>query len=262
VTIFGVSWDELALEHVEAFLDDADDEPFLWEAKGGGERPRRRSIRKAACGFANSRGGYLIVGADRNEDDTWGLNGVDFGREEPRTWVDSVIRDGLDPVPRHDTKPLSVAEGRDVAIVRIEPAGEPPCITRDGVIYLRVSGRTIPVTDALVLARLSEQGERARERAQRHSYAALEERLDPGQTFVYEPCTFVFGIALAPVTTEPRVERRLYRVETKEHASALIHERLRPARNRRFEGGSYRVGPEGALVSMAAAASTRGGRLR
>jgi len=113
VTIFGVSWDELALEHVDAFLADADDEPYLWEAKGGGARLHSRSVRKAVSGFANSRGGWLIIGADQNDDDTWTLPGVDFGAEEPRTWVDSVIRDGMSPVPDHDTKPLSSAGGRN-----------------------------------------------------------------------------------------------------------------------------------------------------
>jgi Schlafen, AlbA_2 len=100
VSIFGVPFDELALEHVRTFLAGAEDESILWEAKGGGERPHPRVVRKAVCGFANSRGGYLILGADR-PDDTWSLSGIDFGSnvEEPRTWLDQVIRDGMSPVP-------------------------------------------------------------------------------------------------------------------------------------------------------------------
>jgi len=34
LTIFGAPWAELSLEDVKGFLDQADDEPLLWEAKG------------------------------------------------------------------------------------------------------------------------------------------------------------------------------------------------------------------------------------
>src|SRR6266850_6401943 len=92
VTIFGVSWDELEPQDVAAFLADAEDEALRWESKGGGGRPNPGSVRKAVCGFANSRGGYLIIGADRR-DGAWSVDGVDFGVDEPGTWLDSVIRD-------------------------------------------------------------------------------------------------------------------------------------------------------------------------
>jgi hypothetical protein len=65
VTIFGVPWDELALEHVESFLADAGGEGLTWEAKGT-ELPHPGTVAKHVCGFANAvDGGYLLLGAAR-----------------------------------------------------------------------------------------------------------------------------------------------------------------------------------------------------
>jgi hypothetical protein len=75
--LFNVAWDRLEKSHVEQFLDDAGDEGVTWEAKGAGESrgPHRDSLGKAACGFANQIGGYLIVGATRS-DGKWRLDGI------------------------------------------------------------------------------------------------------------------------------------------------------------------------------------------
>jgi predicted HTH transcriptional regulator len=70
--LFGVPWAELTRSDVESFLEDAGDEGVNWEAKGRGPeqtRPRPASLRKAACGFANQIGGYLIVGASKDGDE-------------------------------------------------------------------------------------------------------------------------------------------------------------------------------------------------
>jgi hypothetical protein len=64
-TIFGVRGEaELELEHIKNFLDQADDEPLLWEAKG--TKLDKAEVRRQVCAFANSHeGGYLILGAER-----------------------------------------------------------------------------------------------------------------------------------------------------------------------------------------------------
>ena len=60
---FPVSWSELTLHDVIAFLSDAVEEPLTWEAKGGGGEPSKKAMRKSVSGFANSRaGGCLLLG--------------------------------------------------------------------------------------------------------------------------------------------------------------------------------------------------------
>ena len=61
--VFSVDWADVELEHVEAFLAEAREEGLVWEAKGDTVHPR--AVTKAVAGFANSQGGYLIVGAER-----------------------------------------------------------------------------------------------------------------------------------------------------------------------------------------------------
>jgi hypothetical protein len=162
--IFSASWESLQPSDVEAFLADATEEGLLWEAKGR-EQPNRGSVRKAACGFANSRGGFLILGAEQGNAG-WTLPGLQFEVEEPGTWLSSVLNAGLNPVPSFDVKVWDRDQGRKAVVLRVEPVGVPPCLTSDGIAYARTSGQTNRITDPTVLARLTERGEAARERAE------------------------------------------------------------------------------------------------
>jgi hypothetical protein len=113
----------------------------------------------------------------------------------------------------------------------------------DGIIWQRVSGRTVPVTDPLVLARLSVQGERARDQAIDKAKDALSECLRRENSFVYEPSTFIFAIALAAATYPPQIERRLYTASTKEHVGERFRARLKPDRHRNFAGAEIPSSP-------------------
>jgi hypothetical protein len=61
VTIFGVPWEELELEHVERFLEGAGREALTWEAKE--TQLRSEQVTKHVGAFANAaEGGYLLLG--------------------------------------------------------------------------------------------------------------------------------------------------------------------------------------------------------
>jgi hypothetical protein len=178
--LFDEPWESLSLDSVRRFLADAGDEGLLWEAKGP-ERDdgpiRRDSIYKALSGFANSSGGYLLLGIERASKNAgpWQLPGVVFP-DEPVLWTSSVITAevGLAPIPVHDVKAFALpvapaaadatgdAEQRHVVVVRVEPLAEPPCVTRSGAVFMRASGQTKAVTDQRVLMDLVGRGENAR----------------------------------------------------------------------------------------------------
>lgn len=67
--IFGKPVEDLRLDELRAFLDDAGDEPLTWELKGDereGRWVRREQVLKAVCGFANAdRGRVLIIGGHK-----------------------------------------------------------------------------------------------------------------------------------------------------------------------------------------------------
>jgi predicted HTH transcriptional regulator len=197
VTIFGVHWEDLGLADVERFLAEAEPEPLLWEAKGieakAGEVPRQ------VCGFANSHdGGFLIIGAAQNDDESWTLDGVEFN-DEPPTWVANVIGNGsVNPYPDGlDTKSWATSDGKHVAVVRVPPTPTPPC-NANGTVFERVSGRTISVREPLRLAQLFARGDQARTGAQAKADEAARSMLIEGQELrLHVPTNIQFGLGLA-----------------------------------------------------------------
>ena len=130
------------MEDIQAFLDDANAEPLLWEAKG--TEPRKDGVRKEVCGFANGRQtGYLILGAEFDKSGRkWSLPGLDFPGDDPPAWVSSVVQQ-LQPEPLVDVQSIPVDEGH-VAVVEVPCIGIPPCF-HNGTVYERISGQTVPV---------------------------------------------------------------------------------------------------------------------
>ncbi len=177
MTIFGTAWTDLGLEHVQAFLDQADDEPLLWEAKG--TKLDRSEVRLQVCAFANSHeGGYLILGARAAEGEDpehrWVLDGLPFP-DEPIIWIANVVTDlvrGVRPRPDFDVAAWKAPNGH-VAVVRVTPTSTPPCIA-NGTVYERLPGKSQTVRDPLRLADLFSRGDQARHDAQaRADRAAL-----------------------------------------------------------------------------------------
>jgi Putative DNA-binding domain len=204
VTFFGVPWPELDLEHVESFLANAGGEPLLWESKGT-DFPRPDSIAKHVCGFANAiDGGYLLLGFER-VGDQWKASGFDFPGDDPPVWVSDVVGT-LRPRPRIDVRDWRTAKKR-AAVVRVAPAAEPPCMTRGGQVFERVSGATIPVRDPGDLRRLYARGEAASAQAEVSALAAAAfvETLEPSA-----PPYLVIGLGLSQVGHPPDISSRLF----------------------------------------------------
>jgi hypothetical protein len=224
-TLFGVEWDQLELSHVRVFLEGAEDEPLLWEAKGTKIDPHH--VRKTVGGFANSHdGGYLILGASQTEDG-WDLGGVEFPDEPPK-WISSVVHDGLRPAPRVGVHAFKVEQTRrHVAVVRVLPLDEPPCVSR-GTVHERIPGQTLAVKDPQRLAELYSRGDRARKSAR--------ERADRASTVILElfgehyprPCRV--AVAVAPLEVpQPSVTTVLFSSPFESTASEWVRERVRYA---------------------------------
>lgn len=161
-TIFGPELERVTLKDIQAYLDDADDEPLIWEAKG--TALDKGVIRAQVCGFANGEeAGYLILGASK-EGDAWVCRGVGFPEVEPTIWLTNVITDdhrGVRPRPEIAfSRALPSVDGH-VVVVRVAPSSTPPCLA-NGTVYERLPGKTVPVRDPQRLAALYTKGEQAR----------------------------------------------------------------------------------------------------
>jgi len=172
---FPIPFDDLAEQHVRAFLAEAQEEGVTWEAKADGPEGRGRlrpeHVRNGVCALANQIGGHLIVGAAKRAD-RWELIGVD-GRGEPGLWLDRAIG-GLRPLPRYAHRVFPLDDGRWAAVVQVEPLTQTPCMTLDGQVFERVSSESVRVTDPGRLAQLFSRGEQARERAEGRAARAVQ----------------------------------------------------------------------------------------
>jgi hypothetical protein len=226
---FGTRWEDVTVETVEAFLADAGDEGLTWEAKGRDE-PHRETVRKAACGFANAGGGFLIIGAERDDDGGWTLNGVTFRNAEPGTWLASLLAAGLSPQPEFDVKAFEREGGRVAAVLAVDPVAVPPCVTASGVVYQRVTGQTLPVTDQRVLSELFARGRAARDQAEALALRASERALREPEPQPAEQS--LFSIAVCPVRGADDKAAVMFSFRFGELVNELVYTQLQDPRVR------------------------------
>ena len=162
---------------VETFLEGQSAETLYWEAKADAPDPLPKAkIVRAVCAFANSRdGGYVIVGAKETSTGVFTLPGLTvtrLGRSSLVDWLDRIIEDGFQSLPKPFIQPL---QGRTAAVIAVEPIENPPCVTKDGGVYIRTSGSSDPVTDQRELTRLFDEG---RARKSREAISAVDALLN------------------------------------------------------------------------------------
>jgi hypothetical protein len=197
----------LAPDAVREFLRAAGEEGVTWEAKADDKRGRlhRDSLRKAACGFANRDGGYVIVGAKRDADmGEWSLPGITKPDEEPELWIGRVLR-SLRPSPRFEPQMWKLDDDRIAGVVWAELVEEPPCMPPQGQVIERVSGETLPVTNPCRLDALYRGGQQARGRAAHFANQAARRALDEPQWFSQR----AVGVAMALASVAARRRHRL-----------------------------------------------------
>lgn len=221
---FGTRWGELTVETLEAFLADAGDEGLTWEAKGRDE-PHRDAVRKAGCGFANAGGGFLIIGAERQAAGGWTLNGVTFRSPEPGTWLSSLLAEGgLSPRPPFDVKAFERDDGRVAAVLAVDPVAVPPCVTASGVVYQRVTGQTLPITDQRVLSELFARGRAARDQAEALALRASVRALREPEPLPAEQA--LFSIAVCPIRGADDKAAVMFSWRFRELIDNLVHTQL------------------------------------
>jgi hypothetical protein len=225
MTLFGKPLHDLKLENIQRFLDDADAEPLLWEAKA--TELRKNGVRKEVCGFANGhQTGYLILGAKWDEEKrSWSLPGLEFPNDDPPAWVSSVVQQ-LQPEPRVDVRPIPVSDGH-VAVVEVPPIAIPPCF-HNGTVYERISGQTVPIKSPLRLTELYGRGEAAQIGAENAANKWADQLLydESVAGFHEDPEGPRFTVAVNASGNPPDISSRLFTKRFEKAQREIVSENL------------------------------------
>lgn len=130
INLNGISWSDLTYENLISSLESDINESFFLEFKEDNVSPEK--ILKATSAFANSYGGYIIIGV--NDDKTIDKGCVVWNEQR----LHSTYINGISPIPNFDVKTLTKDDKR-ILVIRVMEGEEPPYITYRGEIYERVS---------------------------------------------------------------------------------------------------------------------------
>jgi len=131
-----------------------------------------KDIGHSIASFANTDGGWYIIGvkANRDTNEAEEISGFDIAAEQkPKDKISNIVRDHVHPKPYFDSKLIEIGNGKGVLIVRIDRGSETPYVTTDGRIYHRVGEQSSPVVmaDRYLLEKLFDRSREANERIEK-----------------------------------------------------------------------------------------------
>jgi Putative DNA-binding domain len=152
--------ESLAPEDLQVLIADSVAEGYFVEYKS--ILPAPNKIAKSIASFANTYGGWYIVGVTTDGHNVaQRVAGFSLDdRHDPIASVRDSIRSGIDPVPVFFPQVVTLAPKLVVLVVYVPSEQDTPFITKDGRIYRRVSDSSEPVpeTQRSAVDRLVEQG--------------------------------------------------------------------------------------------------------
>lgn len=158
--------EELVQDDLRQLIEKEVAEGYFVEYKS--DIPAAAKIAKSIASFANSYGGWLIVGVRTNDDNiAREICGIDRAvHGDPISKIRDSIKAHVDPVPVFRIRSIDRGDGRVVVIVHVPDSQETPFIHSDGRVYRRVHDASDPVpeTDRYALDRIVDQGRRPVER--------------------------------------------------------------------------------------------------
>lgn len=120
-----------------------------------------KKISQSIAAFANSDGGWLIIGIrDNTNNAAEEIVGFDLASiNQPKEKLRDIIKSNISPAPYFESKLINISEDKVVLVVYVEQGLETPYLTKDGRIYRRVGeGKDpIPETDRYALQKLFER---------------------------------------------------------------------------------------------------------
>lgn len=144
ININNTPWHKLTSADILALLASDNSESFFFEFKE--ERVRPEQLQKEISAFANTYGGYILIGITDKKD----VSGCGKWTEER---VHNVIYNNITPTPDFDIKQFSI-DGKTVLVIKVEEGSMPPYITSDGKICERISSSSMAISNSAKLSQL------------------------------------------------------------------------------------------------------------
>lgn len=176
-------------------------------------------IANSIASFANSHGGWYIVGIEASKPDNLPVNllGVDLAKyPDPISKVRDVLKTHIDPLPGVFQQLVALASNRSVLVTHIPSEQDKPFVTKDGRIYRRAADSSDPVyeRDRYTIDRLYAEGRRFRKKF-------LDMRKKPSQQFQGMP-----WLDLSIVPYPPNVVDKSVSMEVEKVAELLARTKL------------------------------------
>ena len=161
--IFNKNLQDITYEDIKNLIDNKVHEGWTLEYKQ--QFPKSKKIAKSISSFANSNGGYYIIGIKESDDnknlpnEIWGMSYKEFSNPYER--IDNAVKEYISPIPYYEIEVIDIPNtARYVAVVMIPEGNNPPYL-HNGSIYQRVGEVTnpIPIKDRYILDQLFKKSE-------------------------------------------------------------------------------------------------------
>jgi len=124
---------------------------------------KKQKIGRSVASFANTYGGWYIVGVKANKTNNTATEicGFDLSKhQDPISIVREVIKSYVDPIPVFYPQLITLENGRGVLVIYVPGNQETPFVTKDGRIYRRVhdSSDPLPESNRYTIDKLVENG--------------------------------------------------------------------------------------------------------
>jgi len=153
--------DKITSDDLEVLISNEIAEGYFVEYKGN-TFPENHKIGKSISSFANTYGGWYIIGVNTDENniasEICGFSRTDY--PDPISKIREIIKSHIDPIPVFFITIVTLDKDRNVLLVNVPGEQETPFINKDGRIYRRTSDSSEPIfeTDRFSIDRLVDQG--------------------------------------------------------------------------------------------------------
>ncbi|WP_292887584.1 helix-turn-helix domain-containing protein [Methanobrevibacter sp. UBA212] len=135
---FNKNISEIEYEDLKKLTENDVSEGWVMEYKGS--FPKNKKIANSIASFANSLGGWYIIGIEENENESKPSEIIGFDLEDnkkPTDKITNIIKDNIDPIPYFETKLVEIPKNKFVLVVQVFEGHDAPYIS-NGSIYLRI----------------------------------------------------------------------------------------------------------------------------